>query len=315
MDEIIGLALPFFGLIFLGFFAGKWFRKETTLGWLNNFILYFALPALFFRLISATPFEELANAAFVVTTTAATALTFALAFTAGALETRGGVAQAAIQGGLGSYANVGYLGPGLTLAALGPAATVPTALIFSFDSILMFTLIPLLMVAGGDETRGILRTLAGVVRRISTHPFIIATAAGVVAAYFNFSPPVALDRLLEMLSGAAAPVALFAIGITVAQRPVAQVPEEMPFLIVCKLLIQPAISLTLFTLIGGFDPVWVQTAVLMAALPPAINTFVLAEQYGVYVERASTTILVATASSVVTVTGLLYFIARGAIPL
>jgi hypothetical protein len=315
MDGIFTLALPFFGLIFLGFFAGKWFREETALGWLNIFVLYFALPALFFRLVSATPFEELANWSYVATTTTATAGTFALAFAVGMLITRGGIAQGAIQGGLGAYANIGYLGPGLTLAALGPAATVPTALIFTFDSMLMFALVPLLMAVSGNEQRGLLRALAEVVGRIATHPFIVATALGVIAAYFKFTPPRAADRLLEMLSVAAAPCALFAIGVTVAQRPVTRSPSELPFLIVCKLLIHPAIAFALLTLVGGFDPVWVKTGLLMAALPPALNMFVLAEQYGVYVERASTTILVATASSVVTVTGLLYLIAHDLIPL
>jgi hypothetical protein len=315
MGSIFTLALPFFGLIFLGFFAGKWFREEAALGWLNIFVLYFALPALFFSLVSATPFEELANWAFVATTTTATACTFALAFAVGALITRGGIAQGAIQGGLGAYANVGYLGPGLTLAALGSAATVPTALIFTFDSMLMFALVPLLMAVAGNEARGLLRTLAEVVRRIATHPFIVATALGVIAAYFNFTPPQALDRLLAMLSGAAAPCALFAIGVTVAQRPVTRMPNELPFLIVCKLLLHPLIALMLLTFVGGFDPVWVKTGLLMAALPPALNMFVLAEQYGVYVERASTTILVATASSFVTVTGLLYLIARDLLPI
>jgi len=315
MNNIFSLALPFFGLIFLGFFAGKWFREETALGWLNSFVLYFALPALFFRLVSATPFDELANGAFVATTTVATACTFILAFVVGTLLTRGGIAQGAIQGGLGAYANVGYLGPGLTLAALGPEATVPTALIFSFDSMLMFTLIPLVMAVSGADTRGFLPALAGVIRRIVTHPFIVATAIGVVAAYFRFTPPDALDGLLAMLSNAAAPCALFAIGVTVAQRPVSRVAGELPFLIVCKLFVHPVMALVLLTLVGGFDPVWVKTAVLMAALPPAVNMFVLAQQYGVYVQPASSTILIATAISVVTVTGLLYLIARGLIPL
>ena len=44
------------------------------------------------------------------------------------------------------------------------------------------------------------------------------------------------------------------------------------------------------------------TAVLMASLPPALNVFVIANQYQVYVERASTAILVGTLASVVTVT-------------
>jgi hypothetical protein len=52
----------------------------------------------------------------------------------------------------------------------------------------------------------------------------------------------------------------------------------------------------------------------MAALPPAANVFVLARQYGIYVERASTAILVGTLASVVTLTVILSLIVTGNLP-
>ena len=73
-----------------------------------------------------------------------------------------------------------------------------------------------------------------------------------------------------------------------------------------KLVIHPLMVWAAMTWIGGFDPVWVYTAVLMAALPPALNTFVMARQYDVYVERASNLIMAGTVASVFTVTALLY---------
>ena len=315
MAEILTLALPFFGLILLGFGAGRFTRVDGNLEWFNHFIVYFALPALFFRLISQTPFEQLVNWQFILTTTFATYCAFALAFAVGVVVSRGEFGEAAIQGGLGAYANVGYLGPGLMLAALGPAATVPTALIFCFDSTLIFTLVPLLMAISGRDNRGIAAALVGVVRRVVTHPFIIATALGIAAAYFKLQPPAAIDKLLAMLSGAAAPCALFAMGVRIGIRPLTRVPSEMPFLIAIKLMVHPVIVLVLLISVGGFSEVWVHTALLMAALPPAANMFVLAQQYGVYVERASSTIMAGTAISVVTVTGLLFLISNDLIPL
>ncbi len=59
------------------------------------------------------------------------------------------------------------------------------------------------------------------------------------------------------------------------------------------------------TLVGGFDPVWIYAAVLLAALPTATNVFVIGQQYDVWQERASATILITTALSVVTVSLLL----------
>jgi len=49
-------------------------------------------------------------------------------------------------------------------------------------------------------------------------------------------------------------------------------------------------------------------------LPTATNVFVIAQQYGVWVERASASVLVTTCLSVLTVTGLLYLIQHGILP-
>src|SRR5690606_14979143 len=203
----------------------------------------------------------------------------------------------------GSYSNIGYMGPGLTLAVLGPAAAVPTALIFCFDNILLFTLAPLMMAIGGTENEPLLKATLTVLRRIFTHPFIVAPLAGVLAAAVEFDPPQALDTLLTFLSNAAAPCALFAMGVTVALQPLGRMPAELPVVLVIKLIVHPVIVFQLLQWIGGFNPVWVATAVLMACLPPAANVFVIAQQYGVYVQRASSAVLIGTIASTVTVTG------------
>jgi len=159
------------------------------------------LPPLFFQLISRTPFEQLANGRFVLATTMSTALVFALSFLL-CFWLRGKASQATIAGTVGGYANIGYLGPGLTLAALGSQATVPTALFFTFDSIFPFSAVPFLMALSGVEKKSAAETALLVLRRVVTHPFIIATALGVLAAWAHVRPPVALDRMLEVLMNA-----------------------------------------------------------------------------------------------------------------
>ena len=57
----------------------------------------------------------------------------------------GNIAEATIAGLAGGYGNIGFMGPGLALATLGQAAAVPVALIFCFDNIILFTLVPVLM--------------------------------------------------------------------------------------------------------------------------------------------------------------------------
>jgi len=98
---------------------------------------------------------------------------------------------------------------------------------------------------------------------------------------------------------------------TVALRPMARIPAEVPVLLTIKLVVHPLIAWVMLSLVGNFDPVWVYTALLMAALPPALNAFIMARQYHVYVEQASSGILFGTIASVVTVTAMLYFLKNG----
>lgn len=315
MLDVITLALPFFGLILLGYGAGKMKNiPEAGLAWMNFFVIYLALPALFFRLLSETPFEQLANFSYIAATTFTTYIVFAISFCIGVVATRGSIGESTILGIAGAYSNVGYMGPGLTLAVLGEQATVPTALILTFDNALMFILAPLLMALAGTENETILGTLKQIVIKIFTHPFILATIAGVSAAAFEFRPPQAINTLLLYLSNAAAPCALFAMGVSIAIRPIGRIPIELPLVLSVKLLLHPILIFLLLSWLGGFDPSWVATAVLMSCLPPATNVFVIAQQYGTYVQRASSFVLVGTAVSIITVTAFIWAITSGILP-
>ena len=315
MQQVLSLALPFFGLIFLGFACGKLARyPEAGLQWMNFFIVYIALPSLFFALVSSAPIEEMSNWRFALATSLSTGSILLLSFLTGLFFSKGDIRASAIQAVVGGYANIGYMGPGLTLAVLGPKAVIPTALFFLFDTILHFTTVPFLMAIGGKGEQHFVDTAFYVVKRIFTHPFNVATAIAIIAAYFKFHPPQAIETMLVYLKNAAAPCALFTLGVTVALRPFNANAPELPFLILIKLIIHPIIAWIIVSAMGDFGPEWTLTAVLMAALPPALNVFVLANQYQVYVERASSAILAGTALSVFTVTWLLYLISQHQLP-
>ena len=315
MLDVINLALPFFGLIFLGLLCGKLKQiPETGMAWMNFFLIYVSLPCLFYRVLAQTPLEQLNNPAYIAATTLATATMFALAFGVGLLF-RGRVPEATIAGLSGAYGNIGYMGPGLALATLGNAANVPVALIFCFDTLLLFSLVPFLMALSDPRRESIAATAFEVVKRIVLHPFIIATALGVVSAAVHFQPPIALDRLMQFLQNAAAPCALFALGVTVALRPMQKMPWDVPLTITVKLLVHPLIVLVLLSLLGPFEPVWVYAAVLMAALPPALNVFIMARQYDTWVAQASGSVLFGTFVSVVTLTTVMWLVKTGALPI
>ncbi|MCG8270435.1 AEC family transporter [Aquamicrobium sp. NLF2-7] len=315
MSDIAGLVLPFFGLIFVGFAVARITRQPVeALGWLNTFIIYVALPALFFQLLARTPFEELTEWGFIFGSVFSTFLIFMMMF-AGSLLVAGNIAESTVKGLAAAYGNIGYMGPGLAVLAFGEKAAVPVALIFCFENVMHFTIAPMMMALGGDDRRSWPQLVTGIVSRIVLHPFIIATALGVLAAYLEWSPPLPLDRLLGYLANAAAPCALFAMGVTLALRPLRRIPVEIVPISLLKLVVHPLLCYVMLSLMGDFSEVWLFSAVLLAALPTATNVFVIAQQYGVWVERASATILVTTCASIVTVTGLLYMIRAGILPL
>jgi malonate transporter and related proteins len=151
-------------------------------------------------------------------------------------------------------------------------------------------------------------------KKVLLHPFILATIVGVSAAIIGFTPPAPVERLIDYLAQAAAPCALFAMGVTLALRPLRRIPGELSFIIPFNLAVHPILMYLALSWFGNFDPIWVYTAVLLAALPTATNVFVIAQQYGVWIERASATILLSTMISVVSVTILIYAITTGLMP-
>lgn len=315
MADVVGLVIPFFGLIFMGFLLALITRQPIeALGWLNTLVLYVALPALFFQLLARTPIEELTEWRFVFGSVFSTYVVFALMFVGSVLTSRGDIASSTIKGLAAAYGNIGYMGPGLALIAFGEEAAVPVALIFCFENIMHFAVAPTMMALAGDDHDTLPQLVFGVVKRIVLHPFILATAAGVLAAYFEFRPPLPVERFLEYLSRAAAPCALFAMGVTLALRPLRRVPVALGPIALLKLAVHPALCYVMLSAVGNFSQTWVFSAVLLAGLPTATNVFVIAQQYKVWVERASASILVTTVLSVASVTALLYAIKSGALP-
>ena len=315
MSEILGLVLPFFGMIFAGFVAARVTRQPVeALGWMNVFIVYVALPALFFQLLSRTPFEQLTEWRYILGSLVATYTIFVVMFLGARLVQGDGIAVATVKAFGACYGNIGYMGPGIALLVLGEEAAVPVALIVCIENAVHFCVAPTMMALAGDDRRPPLQLARDVATRIATHPFIIASVLGVAAAYFSIRPPVAFERLVEYFARAAAPCALFAMGVTLALRPIRRVPTEIAPIVGLKLIAHPLLCYVVLSWIGNYSASWMFSALLLAALPTATNVFVIAQQYHVWVERASATILITTCASVVSLFGLLFLITHGVLP-
>ena len=317
MSEIINLALPFFALILLGVVASRrWHVGEQGLAWLNIFLVYFALPALIFVVVSAAPFEQLVNWPFVTATSSVTVFAFIVIVSLSRLLFGTALKTAALQGTSGSYGNVGYMGLPLAVAFFGPQAAVPAALVFCFDCAIQFVMTAFLATLAHEREEEAHWRDVGlrIAKQVATHPFIVATVVGVIGSALQFKAPGALGTILTMLMNAAGPTALFALGVTVGMRRFAGVGPELLLVAGMKVLIQPVLAFLVVGLVPGTPPMWLHVAVMMAALPTASNAFILASQYKSYVEGASTAVIVTTVLSALTIPAIVYAIKAGALP-
>src|SRR6187549_440135 len=99
MYDVIGLVIPFFGLIFVGFFVARLTRQPLeALGWMNTFIVYVALPALIFQLLAKTPIEQLTAWGFIFGAVLATYIVFSIMFIGSMIASRGDIAQSMLRG-------------------------------------------------------------------------------------------------------------------------------------------------------------------------------------------------------------------------
>jgi malonate transporter and related proteins len=79
---------------------------------------------------------------------------------------------------------------------------------------------------------------------------------------------------------------------------------EVAWLAVLKLVLHPLATWLIATQVVGMDEQWTTAAVILAALPTGSLVFVLAHQYGLYTQRATSAILLSTLLSIVTLSAL-----------
>jgi malonate transporter and related proteins len=183
-------------------------------------------------------------------------------------------------------------------------------LVFCFDIVVLFVLTAVF--AGlEDRQQNTLQTTFGIVKAVVTHPFNVATLLGVLASAGQWQPSGAVLSVVEMLMNSAAPVALFAMGVTVSLRGRPHLNADLATLSFIKVILHPFFAFFAVWLFVSADTTWLQVAVMMAALPTATNAFILARQYDSFVAGAGTAVIATTAASVVTIPLIVYVLKHG----
>ena len=306
MQAILNVALPIFGVILAGYLAGYWriLGGDSTTA-LNAFVSYFALPVLFFGSLARTPVAAVLDPALMLGFGLVVLATFLLGMLTTRLVSGGGLAAMSLQGIAASWGNVGYMGVPLCLAAFGEAGLPPAMLTIIVTAVIAMVLGVMLIELEVAAGHGPLRTFLRAAFNVARNPLPMSIALGIVVSALGLPIPTPVEKWLDLLGAAAAPCALFAIGLFLSDKSVRSGLAEASLSTVIKLLLQPLAAWLVLPLFVDLGSVPGKVALLMAALPTAANAFVLAKQFDLQVEQNSASILLSTAFSVVTVSALL----------
>ena len=302
MQVILTVAVPIFAVVLVGYLAGR-FRilgGEATTA-LTAFVSYFALPVLFFGTLARTPVAQVLNLDLLIAYSLIMILTFAIGMLTTWLVARGRLAAMSLQGIAASWGNVGYMGIPLCLAAFGAEGLPPAMLAVIVSSVVSMIFGVLLIEVDVATHPGPFVAFLQAAWNVARNPLPMSIALGIAWSAIGVPMPLPLDKGIDLLGAAAAPCALFAIGLFLSDKSLRGGLAEAGLATLVKLLLQPALAVLLVPLFLDPSSVGGKVLIVMAALPTAANAFVLAKQFEISVEQNTATVLMTTALSVITV--------------
>lgn len=169
-----------------------------------------------------------------------------------------------------------YVGVAGAAALHGDAGTTAAAVAVALMVPVVNTLCVASFVAAGTlGSSSIARSLAALIR----NPLIVACVAGIALNISGVGLPGWSGEAIALLGRAALPLGLVAVGVALRPRALLRVDRGVWAANLVKLVLMPALVLTLATLVG-LDAVTRDVTLLFAALPTATSAYILARQLG-----------------------------------
>lgn len=299
MEAVFNVVLPVFSLIFCGYLAARFgvLGSDSTQA-LNKFVFYIAMPVMLFHVVATLDPGELVNGNFLVGFLSANILILIIGILVSKVFFHRDLADSTFFSMAGVYGNAVYMGIPLAFIAFGQDALTPAIVASIFQNITLIIPVVLLIELGTNKEAGVGRVLFKLFRSLIKNPVLMAPTLGIAWSLTGWSLPVPVDTFAKLLGGAAGPCALFAIGLFLYGKPLHEGVGEVGAVVVLKLLIGPVLTWFFLTHLFDVEPLFVKVGVLLAALPTGANCFVLAQQYGRFVQRTSASILVSTVVAV-----------------
>lgn len=242
---------------------------------LARLVFFVLAPSLLFTILADAEVGQLFSPLMVVSLTAALVSFAAYAIVARVLWRRP-TAETVIGAMSAGYVNANNIGLPVAVYVLGdPAYVAPVILV----QLLVFAPLGLAVLDAQQQGRVSLgRVVTGPVR----NPIIIGSAAGLVVALLDVTPPAALMEPFRIIGAAAVPLMLLAYGISLNGQKVLEAGSARRDVVLAsalKLVGMPAGAWLLGSLVFGLEGHDLFVVVALAALPTAQNIFNYAQRY------------------------------------
>ncbi len=277
----------------------RWFHWPPSVAeGLSRFVFSIALPAMLFRMMSDFSRLPPVDARLLIAFFGGCLIVFGIGrFVAWRWLRLDGVAQSVFALG-GIFSNNVLLGLPLAKTTLGEAALPSVALILTFNSLILWTLVSVSIEwakHGSPSFTGFAKTL----RSVATNPIVAAIISGTLFGLTDSHIPALIDAPLAMLAQIAAPLSLIALGMSLAQYGMRAGWQLSTAICTLKLMVQPLV-VWLLAIALGIPTMETHVVVLMASLPVGANVYLMSRQFKTLEGPVAASLVISTALAAIT---------------
>jgi predicted permease len=311
--HLVDLTAPLFLLVFVGFALARfahWPRSASEA--LTRFVFSVAVPTLLFRLMSDFSRLPRVDARLLIAYFGGCALVYAIGRVLAQRLFRMEPVARSVFAMSGIFSNNVLLGVPLARVTLGEASMPAVSLIIVFHSLLLWTLVTA-SVEWARERALSLPALGRTMLRVVANPVVAGILAGTAFGYSGFTLPSPIDRTLALMSEAAMPLSLIALGMGLAEFRAREGWRETSVMSVVKLVLHP-LAVYLIARLIALPDLETTAIVVMAALPTGANVYLMSRQFGVLIGPVASAIVATTASAAATTPIVLALLGVRALP-